>query len=556
VDLVSAGQGLDVVEGTQRVLPPYWVQKISEILLTLGDFSAIESLLREYYDLSQSAAIPAPFILNSIGPFKAMCEQCPRVRNIEDLTSSITVRIIQNTAETFEVAPTMAGKDFHQLFTGPAIRLEMIGVICSIAGRARYLGLARDKFDGQSSPIQFARKMLAASDAAIYICKILTPLNDLTIWLVHENLLLSDSINGDSSPHCWSRLGDLSTDIFALGLHRDAKSSDQLPEFLLEARRRQFAAAYQLDKSIATFLGRPPRIPLRYSDCRMPLDISDDALAPEDTNLQYCPTDLDANNWNVHGVFQRSSWMRVRFIISMFRDEILEVSLQKVTPQTAHLLNDISHRCHLAWESLPAHLRYTPHCWGNKYPVAVCLLLTVSYLAYLYNDFLIQRLLAGKKNPRGSTALLSVSAGILSSVLTIGAQREQMVDIRPDFTWTILLYGFPSASLLIKALQHQKRTGEPFLYEGSRSALLRNLSVFISHLETIVRPDNSNYALFQRASQVFSKIIDEVLEPQDTIVDTEISDASLFDFDQMIPVDGLDLFNTMDFGVAFNQWLF
>lgn len=70
----------------------------------------------------------------------------------------------------------------------------------------------------------------------------------------------------------------------------------------------------------------------------MPLDISDDALAPEDTNLQYCPTDLDANNWNVHGVFQRSSWMRVRFIISMFRDEILEVSLQKVTPQTAHLL--------------------------------------------------------------------------------------------------------------------------------------------------------------------------------------------------------------------------
>jgi hypothetical protein len=67
----------------------------------------------------------------------------------------------------------------------------------------------------------------------------------------------------------------------------------------------------------------------------------------------------------------------------------------------------------------------------------VSLLLIVSYLAYLYNDFLIQRLLAGKKNPRGSTALLSVSAEILSSVLTIGAQREQMVDIRPDFTWTV-----------------------------------------------------------------------------------------------------------------------
>lgn len=55
---------------------------------------------------------------------------------------------------------------------------------------------------------------------------------------------------------------------------------------------------------------------------------------------------------------------------------------------------------------------------------------------------------------------------------------------------------------------------------------------------------------------MFSKIIDEVLEPQDTIMDADITDASPFDFDQMIPVDGLDLFNTMDFGVAFNQWLF
>jgi hypothetical protein len=117
--------------------------------------------------------------------------------------------------------------------------------------------------------------------------------------------------------------------------------------------------------------------------------------------------------------------------------------------------SDISHRCHLAWESLPAHLRYTPHCWGNKYPVAVCLLLTVSYLAYLYNDFLIQRLLAGKKNPRGSTALLSVSAEILSSVLTIGAQREQMVDIRPDFTWTVSLH-----SLSMLEIEHQLSSNE------------------------------------------------------------------------------------------------
>ncbi|KAJ5887785.1 hypothetical protein N7495_007826 [Penicillium taxi] len=554
VDLASDSQSLEL-EATQRVLPPYWVQKISEILLTLGDFAIIESLIRDYYVLNQSAVIPAPFVLNSLDPLRTMCKQCISIKSLDDLTASITVPIIQNTAEIFSVPPSTAGKDFHTLFTGSSIRLEIIGVICSLAGRAGYHGLSRSQLDDPTVRSQFAQKMLAASDAALYICKILTPLNDLTIWLVYENLLLSDIVNGDSSPHGWNRLGELSTDIFALGIHRDLKSSSEMPEFLLESRRRQFAAAYQLDKTIATFLGRPPRMPLRYTDCRMPLDISDEALATEDTTLTCLTEDLDSNNWNLQPLFQRSSWIRVRFIICTFRDEVLELSLQRMTPEITNSLNDISCRCHVAWESLPPHLRYTPECWNNESPVVVCLMLIISFLAYLYNEFLVQRLLAGKYNPHGSKALLSVSARILSTVLTLGTQREQMLDLRPDFTWTILLYGFPSASLLIKALQHQKRTGETFLYEGSRSALIRNLSVFISHLETTVRPDNANYALFQRASQVFSKIIDEILEPETAMVDSDPTGDSLIRIDQMNSVDDMDLLNTMDFGAVFNQWL-
>lgn len=54
----------------------------------------------------------------------------------------------------------------------------------------------------------------------------------------------------------WQRLGELATDIFELGVHRDTASSTPLPLFILESRRRLFAAAYQLDKSIGTFLRR------------------------------------------------------------------------------------------------------------------------------------------------------------------------------------------------------------------------------------------------------------------------------------------------------------
>lgn len=138
----------------------------------------------------------------------------------------------------------------------------------------------------------------------------------------------------------WHRLGELSTSIFELGLHRDSPQSGNLPDFLLESRRRLFAAAYQLDKSIATFLGRPPRISWRHSDCKLPLDISDDDLAADHSYLQLTLRSLDDNGWNsqFQGIFQRSSWIRLRFLISTFREEILELSLQDMSPETAEQL--------------------------------------------------------------------------------------------------------------------------------------------------------------------------------------------------------------------------
>ncbi|KAF7713758.1 Fungal Zn(2)-Cys(6) binuclear cluster domain-containing protein [Penicillium ucsense] len=559
VDLLAAEQGECEEEYTQRVLPVYWTEKVTEIVSSLGDFSLIGSLLHEYFDLCQSASLPAPLILNTIGPLTALCTERAHLEASENGASSLTARIIQNTIQPFKVPPETVAKTFHHLFTGPAIRLEIIGVICSVAGRASKMGLASDKSKSRSSTVSLARTFIAASDTALQICKMLTPLNDLSIWLAHENLLLTDNLNWSSSPRCWNRLGELATDIFALGIHRESRKDDKVPQFLMETRRRVFAAAYQLDKSVATFLGRPTRIPLRYSDCSMPLDLPDDAFVSDQAQLEYRSRDLDSDNWNVRGVYQRASWLRVRYIISTFREEILEVSLQNVTPHVVNVLNDISRRSRLAWEALPAHLQHTPQCWDTDHPLAARIMLSVSYLAHLYNDLLIQRLLAGRENPRGSPALLAVSSEILSSILAMDSQREQMAGlIRRDLMWTILLYGFPSASLLIKALQHQKRTGEPLLYEGSRSALIRQLSVFVFHLETLARPNIPNYALFQRAAKIFSEIIDEVLEPHDSYpgIGGDVHDASFLEFDQILSADGLDLLNSLDCGVAYNQWLF
>lgn len=186
-------------EVTQRVLPGYWAQKVAEVLSCLGDFTAIEALVREFYRLSQSAVIPAPYILSSLSSMKSMCREIVLADDVDDIVTLLTVRVIQNTAETFKITETTQGKDFHTLFTGPAVRLEIIGVLCCIAGRAGSMGLTNIKIDGRASRSQFARQMLAASDATLHVCKLLTPLNDLTVWLVYEILLLSNAVNGLTS---------------------------------------------------------------------------------------------------------------------------------------------------------------------------------------------------------------------------------------------------------------------------------------------------------------------------------------------------------------------
>lgn len=257
-------------------------------------------------------------------------------------------------------------------------------------------------------------------------------------------------------PTTWHRLGELATGILEFGLHRESQQPGAVPLYLLESRRRLFAAAYQLDKSITTFLGRPPRISWRHSDSRLPLDISDEALVADPPTSILGEGLLHDNGWSIHTTFQRSSWIRLRFIISTFREEILEVSLQHPSQERVDQLqwvfisfipakphsppgmmlsignSDISQRCREAWGLLPDHLKYSPDCWDMSLSAGAYSMLIASYIAYLYNDFLAQRLLV-QQNPESTRQLLTVSSTILTTVLALGSHRDHVVDLHRDF---------------------------------------------------------------------------------------------------------------------------
>ncbi|KAL3493457.1 hypothetical protein BJX62DRAFT_249526 [Aspergillus germanicus] len=549
-------------------LPSFWVPEVTKLLTHLTHYSTIEQLVREFYSLSQATVVPKPIILESIATMRGLVGE----GDTPQILHRKTTQILENTARRFHIPSTTRGKDVHQLFTGTRLRLEIIATVYVVAAQASFFGFAHETFPqgvaGSTSAarIKFARKMLTVSDTALQVCRILSPVNDLMIWLLYESWQLCCMVLGECSSATWHRVGELSSCIFELGLHRESHASEDLPFFLREIRRRIFAGFYQLDKNLSTFLGRPPHVSWRHSDTKPPLDISDIGLLSDGEDLEQALSELDNDGWNTNKVYQFTSWYRQRYMISMFREEILELSLRPLDSELAEKLKDVSIRCTQTWNSMPARLRYTSTHWDDNLPIGIRIMLVLAYMAYLYNIFLVQRLLT-QYDRSAESALLDVSSKLLSSVLLLGKQQEPMIDLQRDFISAIVLYGFSSASILIKALQTQVRTGQPLAYTGSRAELIRNLSIFISHIELLTRPTtlNVNHPLFERAGKMFTNILDEVLESP-VPVRSAVTGSAEVDMGVGAPAgdgwngswaaEGMEFLDTLEFGVMFDQWFF
>jgi hypothetical protein len=179
---------------------------------------------------------------------------------------------------------------------------------------------------------------------------------------------------------------------------------------------------------------------------------------------------------------------------------------------------DISQRIRSSWDTLPSHLRYWKTCWDEDVPSTVCLMLTIVHLTHWYTEFMIQKLL--DYTPlTANTPLLRVSIDLLSNVLTLGTVRDRSYDVHRDSLHCILLFGVPAASVLATALREQHSTGQSFPPDISRSEIVRMLSVLISHLDAAAHLENSgarqgeaDYNLCRKASKIFTKVIDAVLD--------------------------------------------
>ncbi|KAJ5132444.1 hypothetical protein N7448_006602 [Penicillium atrosanguineum] len=501
---------------------PDRVQSGAEILLLLYSLNDRRQLIERYYRSSWGAVVPKMImdaILGSIAEiFDGINPNDPKPQ-LQDLST----RIFQNSSRALKTHQSMTVQEYCNSFIGLNFRWEALGSILTMCGQQLVITPDNDpefshESDDPGAKDRLLEQVTVASSVCLSFCDQASSANELLAFLQYTDVMLRTQQYGDSSYQAWRRLGDLVATVYASGLHLDGEGPDNCPFFLRQWRRGCFISAFYMDKMMATFVGRPPLMNYRFCTLASPLDLSDAVLVERGEALTKAISELDHAGWNTSGARYRMSSLRLRFQLSVYREQTLEIALGTLEPHDLiRKSNDIEARVRDVWRAAPDHLRYDRRKNDDFHDG--WLTIVYLYLNYLYTCFLLQRALI-KHAGANQDALCDVSRRILAIVISITSVRNPMVDLDRHYSWIALTYGLPSASVLLLELLHQSHQPGPHSVVLPRAELIRNLSVFISLLSWVSRPGHGNYRTCKEAEKNLSRILDRLLDPQPVLADT------------------------------------
>lgn len=122
-------------------------------------------------------------------------------------------------------------------------------------------------------------------------------------------------------------MNDAAGALLAAGLHENAQQGHNAAFFLCEVRKRIISRLYGIDVSLATFLGRPPRMSKRFCCINFPLDIDENMYSITGDDLNRELGKLDQDGWNTQGHIRMGAVLRWSTTTAMIREDTLELLL-------------------------------------------------------------------------------------------------------------------------------------------------------------------------------------------------------------------------------------
>ncbi|KAJ5836200.1 hypothetical protein N7447_002226 [Penicillium robsamsonii] len=460
---------------------------------------------------------------------RALCDSMEKmydgaVRNSQDTHASLAIlshQIFVNTSKDIQTHPTM---NFSEYFDSITPRWETIGLIFALLGTSLFHTPDDDPVFTHRNPWKLEKSQLrnvatAISDICCQFCNSAGMTSDPFCWLTAQQIVLLTLMFGDSDYRVWQKLGDLSTIVYAFGLHQSGKDTEEnLPFFLVEVRKRVMVCAYAMDKELATSLGRPPRICSRYCSIPLPLDIGYEKMVLSCTEGEKSLQNLDANGWNTEGRLTVGVRLRVVLLISLLRESILELSLSPSTQHISARVEELIQESRQTQQDLPSFMHWSPEkAAAGAYSFPRDEGRTFAHMEFTYQEFLLRRILL-KRLGIHSQGLIQSSLEILTTLLDSIALRTRSGYSVANMLWDLCYMGLPAAGTLTSKLlsDHSSQISNPStpLSAKARSITIQKLNIFASHLDFLVRPHDGNYEIVQQGTRIIRRVLDQILPPE------------------------------------------
>ncbi|KAL4875422.1 hypothetical protein BJY04DRAFT_232680 [Aspergillus karnatakaensis] len=485
--------------------PMLQLSSVMQTLESLLESARLEQVLSDFFGGARYTIIPRPLIMV---PFSSLLREFHQSRNRKAYFEHTSERIQANlNSKLASLSTHVAPVQFYRSFTAENVRLEYIALLFAISGVASHYS------QSPAHDAKFAAAMYTASKDCIQICEAFNQVNDLSIWARLMNVLLSSFLFGDASNNLYHRFSEFVAELFIMGFHRLESSPPEVPFSILETRKRIFAFAVTRDKSLATFLGRPPRIGNDFCDRAMPLDLDDDEITLQGSQLQAVLQGSGDGGWrDIIGrgeIIRQSSFLRLRYQQAELQEKVLCLSLGNRGPSFSTKLRELYNTYQAGWDDIPSQYRYQTSSWTAWSP-QLCVTLLVIHLQYLYSGFQIERMLL-QDGQVPIACLLETSMKLLSGVLDFIQQQHSRPKHYEGYAWLFSYYGLPGAGILATELHQSTISGKPLPTTTPRSQLIRDLSVLLAYFEREKLPDRPDFQVCVQISKVIAAMLDDTL---------------------------------------------
>ncbi|KAJ4865317.1 fungal specific transcription factor domain-containing protein [Trichoderma breve] len=431
--------------------------------------------------------------------------------------------LLENTHRPIRVHRHSTPSEYLSQMSGRNIRWESLGIFLAAASRA---ALDTSSFGPLYNSDEGRRGLIKAltyiGDCCLETCLALDCLNDLQLVLQYENLIVHSQVDGDQSYHSWRRMGDVASSLFALGYHEKIdEDSYNIPLFVAELRRSCFARIYAADKSLAIFLGRPPRIMKEFCYFQLPTKFVSVWEEPDNmeksggspiSSPMITGRERDVEEHNSEQVLNYTSDTFCSALFAVIKEEVLQLFRKRqASGETAIIKlrhSELRLKIDQQWQDLPPHYRLTTSLKDCPLGPFARDFLAGARLEYLHTHFLLG-FLSQRKVAEPDEALLRTSSEMLSIVVETIILRDRMANSGTCLIWKVAQYGLPAAGIISLALLNSTA---PDSRQFSRSKMIQALSVLVAEI-TIgawIQPGEPNFALFSQATRTIQSLLDSL----------------------------------------------